>query len=68
MRVSGPPGSEKTTLVASYLDRRRSESCWYQLDPSDSDVATFFYYSANKIPTVIIQAYGFRYRKSPATA
>jgi DNA-binding SARP family transcriptional activator len=44
--VSGPPGSGKTTLVASYLDLRRSESCWYQLDSSDSDVATFFYYMA----------------------
>ncbi len=44
--VSGPPGSGKTTLVASYLEQRCSESCWYQLDSSDSDVATFFYYMA----------------------
>jgi ATP/maltotriose-dependent transcriptional regulator MalT len=44
--VSGPPGSGKTTLVASYLDQRRSESCWYQLDAGDSDVAAFFYYMA----------------------
>lgn len=44
--VSGPPGSGKTTLVASYLERRCSESCWYQLDSGDSDVATFFYYMA----------------------
>lgn len=44
--ISGPPGSGKTTLVASYLEHRRSESCWYQLDSGDSDVATFFYYMA----------------------
>jgi LuxR family maltose regulon positive regulatory protein len=44
--VTGPPGSGKTTLVASYLERRCSESCWYQLDSGDSDVATFFYYMA----------------------
>ncbi len=44
--VSGPPGSGKTTLVASYLERRCSESCWYQLDAGDSDVAAFFYYMA----------------------
>lgn len=44
--VTGPPGSGKTTLVASYLERRCPESCWYQLDSGDSDVATFFYYMA----------------------
>ena len=44
--VSGPPGFGKTTLVASYLEQRCSESCWYQLDAGDSDVATFFYYMA----------------------
>ncbi len=44
--VSGPPGCGKTTLVASYLEQRCSESCWYQLDSGDSDVATFFYYMA----------------------
>ncbi len=44
--VSGPPGSGKTTLVASYLEQRRSESIWYQLDPGDSDAATFFFYMA----------------------
>jgi LuxR family maltose regulon positive regulatory protein len=44
--VSGPPGSGKTTLVASYLEQRCSQSCWYQLDAGDSDVATFFYYMA----------------------
>lgn len=44
--VTGPPGSGKTTLVASYLEQRGPESCWYQLDCGDSDVATFFYYMA----------------------
>jgi ATP/maltotriose-dependent transcriptional regulator MalT/DNA-binding SARP family transcriptional activator len=44
--VTGPPGSGKTTLVASYLEQRCSESCWYQLDSGDSDVATFFFYMA----------------------
>ncbi len=46
MWVSGPPGCGKTTLVASYIERRCSESSWYQLDSGDSDVATFFYYMA----------------------
>lgn len=42
--VSGPPGSGKTTLVASYLDSHRLPCLWYQVDEGDSDVATFFYY------------------------
>lgn len=44
--VSGPPGSGKTTLVASYIEQRCAQSCWYQLDSGDSDAATFFYYMA----------------------
>ncbi|HWR58058.1 MAG TPA: tetratricopeptide repeat protein, partial [Thermodesulfovibrionales bacterium] len=42
--VSGPAGSGKTTLVASYLDSRRLPCLWYQLDEGDADIATFFYY------------------------
>ena len=42
--VSGPPGSGKTTLVASYVDHVRVPCLWYQLDEGDADVATFFYY------------------------
>ncbi|MBI2472586.1 MAG: hypothetical protein HYV59_15335 [Planctomycetes bacterium] len=42
--VTGPPGSGKTTLVASYLDTRRVPILWYQVDSGDADIATFFYY------------------------
>jgi ATP/maltotriose-dependent transcriptional regulator MalT len=42
--VSGPPGSGKTTLAASWLDHARMPCLWYQLDDGDADVATFFYY------------------------
>jgi ATP/maltotriose-dependent transcriptional regulator MalT len=42
--VWGPPGSGKTTLVASYLAATRRRALWYQLDQGDGDVATFFYY------------------------
>ena len=42
--VSGPPGSGKTTLVASYLEARKLPCLWYQIDEGDSDPATFFYY------------------------
>ncbi len=40
--VWGPPGSGKTTLVASYLRARRIPSLWYTLDAGDADVAAFF--------------------------
>jgi len=42
--ISGPPGSGKTTLVASYLENRLPDSIWYQVDRNDADVATLFYY------------------------
>lgn len=42
--VSGPAGSGKTTLVASYLDARRLSCLWYQIDEGDADISTFFYY------------------------
>jgi ATP/maltotriose-dependent transcriptional regulator MalT/DNA-binding SARP family transcriptional activator len=42
--LSGPPGCGKTTLVASYLERRQLFSLWYQVDVGDKDPAAFFYY------------------------
>jgi ATP/maltotriose-dependent transcriptional regulator MalT len=42
--VVGPPGAGKTTLVASWLDARAVKGIWYQVDPGDADLSTFFYY------------------------
>ncbi len=42
--VSGPAGSGKTTLVASYLDARSLPCLWYVVDQGDADIATFFSY------------------------
>ncbi|MGH8678566.1 MAG: hypothetical protein ACREUQ_09480, partial [Burkholderiales bacterium] len=42
--VNGPPGSGKTTLAASYLDARELDSIWYQIDESDTDIASFFFH------------------------
>lgn len=42
--ISGPGGSGKTTLVASYLKKADIPSAWYQVDALDADPATFFYY------------------------
>jgi ATP/maltotriose-dependent transcriptional regulator MalT/DNA-binding SARP family transcriptional activator len=42
--VTGPPGSGKTSLAASYLDARKLPCLWYQVDERDADIATFFYY------------------------
>jgi LuxR family transcriptional regulator, maltose regulon positive regulatory protein len=42
--IVGPPGAGKTTLVASWLDARGIKGIWYQVDPGDADLATFFYY------------------------
>jgi ATP/maltotriose-dependent transcriptional regulator MalT/DNA-binding SARP family transcriptional activator len=42
--ISAPPGAGKTTLVSSYLARRKIRHLWYQLDQGDDDLATFFHY------------------------
>lgn len=42
--ISAPAGSGKTTLVVSYLQEKKIEPLWYQVDAGDSDVASFFYY------------------------
>ncbi len=42
--ITGPPGSGKTTLVASYIKGRGLPGIWYQIDGRDADPATFFYY------------------------
>lgn len=42
--ITSPPGSGKTSLVASYLKDRKLPCLWYQMDEGDADLATFFYY------------------------
>ena len=42
--VCAPPGTGKTTLVASYLEARGLRYLWYQCDVGDADTATFVHY------------------------
>ncbi len=42
--ISAQAGSGKTQLVASYLESRKKKTLWYQIDSSDNDHASFFYY------------------------
>jgi hypothetical protein len=42
--VVGPPGAGKTTLIATWLEERGLVGPWFQVDPGDTDLATFFYY------------------------
>jgi LuxR family transcriptional regulator, maltose regulon positive regulatory protein len=48
--VSGPPGSGKTTAIASYLEQRKPPNAWYQVDVTDDDPATLFYYLREAAP------------------
>jgi ATP/maltotriose-dependent transcriptional regulator MalT/DNA-binding SARP family transcriptional activator len=42
--ISGAPGSGKTTLAAGYVQARRVQCIWYQIDSDDGDPASFFHY------------------------
>ena len=44
--IAAPPGSGKTTLIASYLEFHKLPHIWYHLDEGDRDIATFFHYLA----------------------
>jgi len=44
--LTGPAGSGKTALLASYLASRTAPSAWIQLDARDGDPASFFFYAA----------------------
>ncbi len=47
--VTGPPGAGKTTLVADYLAHRSVDTIWYQVDASDADPASFFYFVSQAV-------------------
>ena len=42
--VTGPPGSGKTALIASYIEAGKWPCLWYQIDERDADIASFYYY------------------------
>ncbi|MBS0012355.1 MAG: hypothetical protein KFF46_00145 [Desulfobacterales bacterium] len=42
--IGGPAGSGKTTLVNSFLDTAGIPDIWYDVDQTDTDIASFFYY------------------------
>jgi LuxR family maltose regulon positive regulatory protein len=42
--VWSPPGSGKSTLIASYLTAKNLTHLWFQVDDGDHDLAGFFYF------------------------
>lgn len=42
--ITGPPGSGKTTLAASYVAQNNLPCLWYRIDAGDDDIASFFYF------------------------
>jgi ATP/maltotriose-dependent transcriptional regulator MalT len=70
--VMGPPGAGKTSLVASYLDTIDATGIWYQVDPGDRDLETFFHYLSRAAGTstgkrsVILPKFSAEHRADPA--
>jgi len=63
--VMGPPGAGKTTLVATWLESRRKNAIWYQVDAGDADAASFFHYFGMAVATkrrTRLPAFGAEYR------
>jgi hypothetical protein len=42
--IEGEPGAGKTTLVATWIERRRDPCLWLRLDAADVELATFFHH------------------------
>ena len=42
--ITSPAGAGKTTLICSYLQKKKLEPLWYQIDEGDADIASFFSY------------------------
>lgn len=42
--LSANAGSGKTSLISSYIEHRNLACFWYQLDGSDADLGSFFYF------------------------
>ena len=51
--ISGPGGSGKSTLIASYLEEGDIPAVWYQVDALDKDPATSFYYLGEAVRSLV---------------
>ena len=40
--ITAPPGAGKTTLISTYLEKKKLPCIWYQVDEGDGDIASFF--------------------------
>jgi len=50
--ITSPPGAGKTTLVASYLSTLDRAEIWYDVDESDSDAGTLYYFLQGALETL----------------
>jgi LuxR family maltose regulon positive regulatory protein len=56
--VTSPPGAGKTSLAANYLAASQRPAMWYQVDESDSDPATLFFFlgeALRSLPSVSVR-------------
>ncbi|HXA47437.1 MAG TPA: hypothetical protein VNW52_07390, partial [Burkholderiaceae bacterium] len=60
--VASPPGAGKTSLAANYLAATARPALWYQVDESDSDAATLFFFLEEALRSLPLPLIGERHR------
>ncbi|MES2561828.1 MAG: hypothetical protein V4637_03785 [Pseudomonadota bacterium] len=53
--IFAPGGAGKTSLLTSWIEARKLNALWYQLDAGDNDPATFFHYLGRAAPSLTRQ-------------
>lgn len=59
--VSAPAGAGKTKLVSGYLKQEKVHTLWYQIDVSDNDPASFFYFLGIAASSLVTKGKQFPY-------
>ncbi|WP_152601012.1 hypothetical protein [Rhizobium sp. YS-1r] len=66
--IAAPAGYGKTTVMADYLSGARASHVWFRADEGDRDIARFFDYLAQSLPSstgLSMPVFGVEYAENP---